>query len=141
MRYKIAVCDDSDADRNYVLNMVHAWSACTGHAVHTDDFPSAESFLFHYATECDYDILLLDIEMGTMDGVTMAKELRKSNDTLHRPIVFDTFNFGGIDTYICTCSGRVAAFNIVTPFYILFLISLLHLFVTFQTSLFFCILE
>lgn len=33
IRYKIAVCDDSDADRSYVLNMVHAWSACAGHTV------------------------------------------------------------------------------------------------------------
>ncbi len=88
MRYKIAVCDDSDADRSYVLNMVHAWSACAGHTVQTDDFPSAESFLFHYAKECDYDILLLDIEMGAMDGVMMAKELRKSNDTIQ--IIFIT---------------------------------------------------
>lgn len=51
MRYKIAVCDDSDADRNYVLNMVHAWSACTGHAVlycsKTVPFPVA-SFVFLY---------------------------------------------------------------------------------------------
>ena len=56
--------------------------------VHTDVFASAESFLFHYAQESDYDILLLDIEMGAMDGVTMAKQLRKSNDTVQ--IIFIT---------------------------------------------------
>ena len=72
MKYKIAICDDSDADRQYVLNMVHAWAASAGHAVHTDTFTSAENFLFHYAEESDYDILLLDIEMGAMDGVAMA---------------------------------------------------------------------
>ena len=88
MQYKIAVCDDSDADRQYVLNMVRAWAAAAGHLVHTDAFASAESFLFHYAQESDYDILLLDIEMGAMDGVTMAKQLRKSNDTVQ--IIFIT---------------------------------------------------
>ena len=88
MQYKIAICDDSDADRQYVLNMVHAWAAAAGHLVHTDAFASAESFLFHYAQESDYDILLLDIEMGAMDGVTMAKQLRKSNDTVQ--IIFIT---------------------------------------------------
>ena len=88
MQYKIAICDDSDADRQYVLNMVRAWAAAAGHLVHTDAFASAESFLFHYAQESDYDILLLDIEMGTMDGVTMAKQLRKSNDTVQ--IIFIT---------------------------------------------------
>lgn len=88
MKYKIAICDDSDADRQYVCQMVHAWAAESGHVIHADTFPSAENFLFHYAEESDYDILLLDIEMGTMDGVTMAKQLRKSNDTIQ--IVFIT---------------------------------------------------
>ena len=88
MQYKIAICDDSDADRQYVLNMVRAWAAAAGHLVHTDAFATAESFLFHYAQESDYDILLLDIEMGAMDGVTMAKQLRKSNDTVQ--IIFIT---------------------------------------------------
>lgn len=88
MKYKIAVCDDSDADRQYVLNMVECWAAAAGHTVHTDTFISAENFLFHYAEESDYDILLLDIEMGAMDGVTMAKQLRRNNDTIQ--IVFIT---------------------------------------------------
>lgn len=88
MKYKIAICDDCDTDRQYVLDMVHAWAADFGHVVHTDTFSSAESFLFHYAEESNYDILLLDIEMGEMDGVTMAKQLRRSNDTVQ--IIFIT---------------------------------------------------
>lgn len=47
MKYKIAICDDSDADRQYVLNMVDRWAASAGHVVHTDTFTSAENFLFH----------------------------------------------------------------------------------------------
>ena len=88
MKYKIAICDDSDADRQYVLNMVHAWAASIGHVVHPNTFTSAENFLFRYAEESDYDILLLDVEMGAMDGVTMAKQLRRNNDTVQ--IVFVT---------------------------------------------------
>jgi DNA-binding LytR/AlgR family response regulator len=88
MKYKIAICDDSDADRQYVLHMVNRWAEGAGHAVHTDSFSSAENFLFHYAEESDYDILLLDIEMGVMDGVTMAKQLRQNNETVQ--IVFIT---------------------------------------------------
>lgn len=88
VKYKIAICDDSDADRQYVLNMVQRWAAGAGCAVHTDTFASAESFLFHYAGESDYDILLLDVEMGDMDGVSMAKLLRRDNDTVQ--IVFIT---------------------------------------------------
>lgn len=88
MKYKIAVCDDCEADRQYILHMVYHWAASAGHMVQTAAFSSAENFLFHYAEEKDYDILLLDIEMGEMDGVTMAKQLRKGNDTVQ--IIFIT---------------------------------------------------
>ena len=54
---------------------------------HIDTFPSAEAFLFHYAEKKDYDILLLDIEMGAMDGVTLAKTLKRKR---YPPLVFLT---------------------------------------------------
>ena len=88
MKYKIAICDDSDVDRQYVLNMVNHWASSANHMLHTDTFTSAENFLFHYADESDYDILLLDIEMGAMNGVDLAKTIRKINDTVQ--IVFIT---------------------------------------------------
>lgn len=88
MNYKIAICDDSDADRQYIYSMVSQWAARAAHTVRITAFSSAESFLFCYAEESDYDILLLDIEMGGMDGVTMSKKLRQDNDTVQ--IVFIT---------------------------------------------------
>ena len=88
MNYKIAICDDSDADRNYLSGLAGQWAANTGRTVQTFTCASAENFLFHYAEKNDYDILLLDIEMGAMDGVTMAKKLRQDNDTVQ--IVFIT---------------------------------------------------
>ncbi len=88
MSYKIAVCDDSEADRRYIANLAAGWAARAGHAVQIASFASAESFLFHYAEENDYDILLLDIEMGAMDGVTMAKKLRQENESVQ--IIFIT---------------------------------------------------
>ena len=88
MNYKIAICDDSDADRQYISGLVSDWGIQTGSTVQISSFASSESFLFHYAEKSDYDILLLDIEMGTMDGVTMAKKLRLDNDTVQ--IVFIT---------------------------------------------------
>jgi len=88
MNYKIAICDDSDADRQYISAIVSRWAEQSSHTVQIALFASAESFLFHYAEKSDYDILLLDIEMGEMDGVTMAKKLRRDNDTVQ--IVFIT---------------------------------------------------
>lgn len=88
MNYNVAICDDAEADRQYLSKLVHTWAACAGHSVHTDLYICAENFLFQYAEKADYDILLLDIEMGEMDGVTMAKKLRKENDTVQ--IIFIT---------------------------------------------------
>lgn len=88
MRYKIAVCDDSEKDRAYISSFVKRWAGDTGHCVQIQEFCSAESFLFHYAQEKDFHILLLDIEMGAMDGVTMARRLRRENEEVQ--IVFIT---------------------------------------------------
>ena len=88
MKYKMAICDDLDADRKYVFNMVNEWASIAGHVIHTDTFVSAENFLFHYAEESDYDILLLDIEMGAMDGIEMAKKIRQENGSVQ--IIFIT---------------------------------------------------
>ena len=88
MTYKIAICDDSQADRDYVASLVRRWASEGDHSAHIEAFSSAEGFLFHYAEESDFDILLLDIEMGGMDGVTMAKRLRQNNDTVQ--IIFIT---------------------------------------------------
>ena len=88
MNYNIAICEDSDTDRQYIAGLTECWSAKAGYVVKVSEFASAEQFLFHYAEKKDYDILLLDIEMGEMDGVTMAKKLRQENDTIQ--IVFVT---------------------------------------------------
>ena len=88
MTYKIAVCDDSAADREYITAMTRRWAESAGHIMELSQFVSAENFLFHYDDNKDYDILLLDIEMGDMDGVSLAKQLRRDNETVQ--IVFVT---------------------------------------------------
>lgn len=88
MNYNIAICDDSAADRGYLTDLVQTWAKKTEHTVQVFPFVSAEDFLFHYAEKSSYDILLLDIEMGAMDGVTMAKKLRPDNDNVQ--IIFVT---------------------------------------------------
>lgn len=95
MKYKVAVCDDSKTDREYVSCMVENWAKKEGHIIQICHFTSAENFLFQYEEQPDFDILLLDIEMGDMDGVTMAKKLRRENETIQ--IVFIT----GYSDYIC----------------------------------------
>lgn len=88
MRYKIGICDDSEADSSYVKGLVSTWAVEKQMDVQMDIFPSAEAFLFHYAEQKDYDILLLDVEMGEMDGVSMARRIRQENEMVQ--IVFIT---------------------------------------------------
>ena len=88
MTYKIAICDDSAEDRDYITALTRRWAERSGHLVELSQFVSAENFLFGYSDKSDYDILLLDIEMGEMDGVSLAKRLRRENETLQ--IVFIT---------------------------------------------------
>lgn len=109
MDYKIAVCDDSQADRDYVSSLARRWASERGDTARIELFSSAESFLFQYAEESDFDILLLDIEMGGMDGVTMAKKLRRDNDTVQ--IIFIT----GYSDYIAEGYEVAALHYLVKP--------------------------
>lgn len=88
VRYKIAICDDLESDRDYLKDLLNKWANDYSHLLNVYTFSSAESFLFHYEETKDYDILLLDIEMGLMDGVSMAKKIRQDNDVVQ--IIFIT---------------------------------------------------
>lgn len=88
MKMKFAICDDNSIDSNYVYELVKKWSNEKKYQVDIENFSSAESFLFHYVDNKDYDVLLLDIEMKKMDGVSLAREIRKTNKNVQ--IIFIT---------------------------------------------------
>ena len=88
MAYRVAIVDDSEPDAQFVRGLLIDWSENRQLGIHAQIFSSAESFLFRYAEDKDWDILLLDIEMGAMDGVTMAKRVRRDNEAVQ--IVFIT---------------------------------------------------
>lgn len=84
----VAVCDDEEAVARLLRERVAAWAAARGGAVSTRLYPGAEAFLFARGEGAPADILLLDIQMGPMDGVALARELRRRDDALQ--IVFIT---------------------------------------------------
>lgn len=88
VNYKIAICDDNSTDLHYLSSLVADWGRSSGKIIRIKTFKSAEAFLFNYAEDKDYDILLLDIEMGNLNGVQLAKKIRKENDAVQ--IVFIT---------------------------------------------------
>lgn len=82
MKINFAICDDNRIDSQYVNELIKKWVRNKKYQIHIDIFQSAEAFLFHYAQNKEYDILLLDIEMKKMDGVTLARMIRKSNKSV-----------------------------------------------------------
>ena len=88
MAYRVAIVDDSVTDARFVEGILKDWAGEKQTAIQAEVFASAESFLFRYAEDKEWDILLLDIEMGAMDGVTMAKKVRIHNEAVQ--IVFIT---------------------------------------------------
>ena len=105
----IAVCDDQKSDREYVERLVRKWAEAAGIPVRVETFPSAESFLFRYEEDKRCDILILDVEMGSMDGVSLARMIRRENETIQ--ILFLT----GYSDYIAEGYEVAALHYLVKP--------------------------
>lgn len=88
MALSIAVCDDDETDLQYIDRMVNAWATQGRIPVSVRTFSSAEAFLFHYAENRDIDVLLLDVEMGKLNGIDLARQIRAQNSPMQ--IVFIT---------------------------------------------------
>lgn len=88
MDYSVLICDDRDEDARYVEEQVLTWAKRHSVTVQTARFSSAEALLFHLEENPRCDMLLLDIEMPGMDGVTLAKRVRQESETVQ--IVFIT---------------------------------------------------
>ncbi len=109
MAYKIAICDDCEADARFEYHILSSWATDRQVEILTQTFSSAESFLFYYAEHKDFDILLLDIEMGNTDGVTMAKKVRQDNEAVQ--IIFIT----GYSDYIAEGYDVAALHYLMKP--------------------------
>ena len=84
----ITICDDEHSQIEYLKDLVQEWLNKKSLKASISSFENAESFLFAYEDNKIIDILLLDIQMGNMDGVELAKQLRKDNESVQ--IIFIT---------------------------------------------------
>lgn len=86
--FRIAICDDEDYFRQDLQEFVSAYMIVQGYAFQIDIFCSGEEFMSLGMEMMNYNIVFLDISMDEVDGITVAKEIRKiSRDTY---IVFVT---------------------------------------------------
>lgn len=87
MPINAAICEDDEKQTAMLKITLEKWAENKPFSLNVSEYPDAESFLFSYA-EAPCDILLLDIEMGGMNGMELAEKLRAKGDML--PIVFIT---------------------------------------------------
>lgn len=72
--YHIAVCDDESMSRDLLCRYINQLSTEVGKTLRHSVFSSANELLREYPK--DLDLLLLDIRMNGIDGMTAAKEIR-----------------------------------------------------------------
>lgn len=84
---RAAIVDDRREDSRLLSGLVTEWAEKREIPLQAEVFPSAEAFLFRWE-EKKFDMLLLDVEMDGMDGVTLAKRVRREDETVQ--LVFIT---------------------------------------------------
>ena len=76
---KIAICDDDEISLSFIKQTLHSYSKETKTNILVDTFQQGEDLL-KSNLEKHYHILILDIMMPNMDGIELAKELRKQEE-------------------------------------------------------------
>lgn len=87
MAYRIALCDDQPQALSLLSALAREWGKARSFALQLACFQGAETLLFQLSDE-SYDILLLDIEMPGMDGVSLARKVRLEDGNVQ--IIFVT---------------------------------------------------
>lgn len=109
MECRVAAVDDSEADLTLISDLVRSWADSRGHTVRISCFPSAEAYLFARADGPEADLLILDVEMAGMDGVSLARRIRQENSAVQ--IVFLT----GYSDYIAEGYDVAALHYLIKP--------------------------
>lgn len=75
--FRIAICDDEDYFRQDLQELVSDYMTDQGYTFQIDTFSSGEKFISLGMEMMNYTIVFLDINMNEVNGVTVAKEIRK----------------------------------------------------------------
>lgn len=90
----IAIIEDEEVHKKLLATYLEAWSKEHNIGIRISGFPSAESFLFEWEENSNFDILFIDIQMQAMNGMEMARKIREKDKNIS--IVFTT----GITDYL-----------------------------------------
>lgn len=94
MIVRIGIVENETAVQSYVRSLIEEWAADEGHCLQLVTCVSAEEFLFKYEEPDMLDIVFLDIMLGAMNGMELARNIRRRDKGLQ--IVFLT----GVQDYV-----------------------------------------
>lgn len=84
----IAVCDDEPAQCALLEKLLYEWAKDSRVPIQVDCCRNGEQFFFLWEEKKDVDLLLLDIDMPGMDGMSLAHRLREKGGSAQ--IIFVT---------------------------------------------------
>lgn len=85
---KIVICEDEEVFSNVLIEYINEWAKIKSVFVEVFTYMTAGKFLDEWEESEDYDMIFLDIKMGKINGMDLAKIIRKTNIDI--PIVFTT---------------------------------------------------
>ena len=75
--FRVAICEDEKVILDFETSLVKDWAAASGCPLELDTYISSEQFLFESEDKAPYDLLIFDIQMKNMNGMELAKTLRR----------------------------------------------------------------
>ncbi len=91
---RIAICDDEEVQQKLLGKYLSEWAEENKVSLELKLFSSGEEFAFCWEDDRNYDLLILDIEMGKMNGMELAASIRRQDEEI--PVLFVT----GYDNYM-----------------------------------------
>ncbi len=106
---KIAICDDMEMFLSGLHIILDDFFEKKKMDIEVDEFISGEDLLFGFSSG-KYDIIILDIEMKTLNGIETAKAIRKLDDTViiaYHTSHSDVYSEYDIGSYLLMKKGQV----------------------------------
>lgn len=79
---RICLVDDDSTQLDYLQVIINQWAS--KHSIHTElnFYHSAEEMVFEHHESYPYDVIILDVQMGNMNGIELARKIRKTDKTV-----------------------------------------------------------
>ncbi|MCI9077657.1 MAG: response regulator transcription factor [Lachnospiraceae bacterium] len=85
---KAAIIEDDEIHADLLEKYLLEWSSNKNIIIEINKYPDAENFLFEWEPGLGFDVLFIDIQMQKMNGVEMARTVRKKDNIVN--IIFTT---------------------------------------------------